>query len=44
MMEAVGCKVTYLKRISFGPIVLDETLEEGMYRHLREDEIELLQK
>lgn len=44
MMEAIGCKVTYLKRISFGPIVLDETLEEGMYRHLTNEEIELLQK
>ena len=44
MMEAIGCKVTYLKRISFGPIVLDEALKEGNYRHLTKEEIELLTK
>lgn len=42
MMEAVGCSVTYLKRISFGPLSLDNTLKEGEYRHLSEEEIALL--
>ena len=32
MLEAVDNKVTYLKRISFGPLKLDETLKEGSYR------------
>lgn len=39
MFEAVGKKVKYLKRISIGPIVLDETLKEGEYRELTEEEI-----
>lgn len=42
MLEAVGCSVTYLKRISFGPLSLDNTLKEGEYRHLSEEEIALL--
>lgn len=42
MMEAVGCSVTYLKRISFGPLDLDNNLMEGKYRHLTEEEIKLL--
>ncbi len=29
MFEAVGCKVTYLKRLSMGSLVLDETLPPG---------------
>lgn len=44
MMEAVGCSVTFLKRISFGNIKLDESLGEGKYRHLTDEEIELLHK
>lgn len=44
MMESVGCSVTYLKRISFGALTLDETLEEGSYRHLTKDEIELINR
>ncbi|MGO4890063.1 pseudouridine synthase [Anaerobacillus sp. MEB173] len=42
MFEAVGKKVTYLKRISMGPLALDETLELGEYRELTDEEIELL--
>jgi len=40
MMEAVGCNVTFLKRISFGNLVLDESLKEGKWRHLTNEEIE----
>ena len=36
MFEAVGKKVTYLKRIEFGTLPLDEDLEEGEYRELTE--------
>lgn len=31
MFESVGCKVTYLKRISIGNITLDPSLKEGEY-------------
>ena len=44
MFEAVGCKVTYLKRLSMGSLVLDETLPLGEYRSLTEAELEGLTK
>lgn len=43
MFEAVGKKVTYLKRISMGPLLLDENLALGEYRELTEEEVEALQ-
>ncbi|HEO8420076.1 pseudouridine synthase [Niallia sp. FSL W8-0635] len=42
MFESVGKKVIYLKRLSMGPLKLDETLELGEYRELTEEEIEQL--
>lgn len=39
MFEAVGSKVLYLKRVSMGGVVLDETLKPGEYRALKEDEL-----
>ena len=42
MFEAVGKKVTYLKRISMGPLELDPDLELGQYRELSDEELELL--
>jgi 16S rRNA pseudouridine516 synthase len=42
MFEAVNKNVTYLKRVSFGGIALDSDLEEGEYRELTEEEINLL--
>ncbi|MCR2803228.1 pseudouridine synthase [Paenibacillus soyae] len=42
MFESVGKKVLTLKRISMGPLLLDEGLEQGQYRELTEDEVELL--
>lgn len=42
MFHAVGKEVTYLKRLSMGPLTLDETLEKGTYRPLTEKEIEAL--
>ena len=39
MAQAVGRKVTYLKRISMGSLVLDKMLEKGEYRPLTEKEI-----
>ena len=42
MFEAVGKKVTYLKRIEFGTLPLDDDLEEGEYRELTEEEVAIL--
>lgn len=39
MFEAVGCRVIYLKRLSMGSLVLDETLAPGEYRRLTDDEL-----
>ncbi len=39
MFEAVGKPVKFLKRISLGPLTLDETLSAGEYRSLNADEI-----
>lgn len=43
MMQAVGNEVTYLKRVSFGPLELDKDLPLGAYRRLEADEIMMLQ-
>lgn len=40
MFEALDKEVVYLKRVKFGNINLDETLKEGEYRELTEDELE----
>lgn len=42
MMEAVGNTVTYLKRLSMGPLVLPDDLNCGEYRRLTESEIDML--
>lgn len=42
MFLAIGVKVTYLKRISFGPIVLEDELAIGHYRHLTPEEMSKL--
>ena len=42
MFEAVGKSVIYLKRVEFGTLKLDEELEEGEYRELTEEEINIL--
>ncbi|MBY7143913.1 rRNA pseudouridine synthase [Virgibacillus sp. NKC19-3] len=39
MFEAVGKKVMYLRRISMGGLILDETLQLGTYRELTENEL-----
>lgn len=38
MVEAVGSEVLYLKRLTMGPLVLDETLAVGEYRPLTDEE------
>lgn len=42
MFQALGCQVVYLKRLSVGPLELDENLETGQYRPLSEAEIAAL--
>lgn len=44
LVAAVGCEVTYLRRVRFAGLELDESLETGQYRKLREDEIDVLKK
>ena len=38
MAEAVHNQITFLERVSFGPVLLDRTLERGAWRHLTEQE------
>ncbi len=40
MFESLGNKVLSLKRVKIGGVTLDETLEEGEYRYLSDEEIE----
>ncbi len=42
MMAAVGNEVTYLKRLSMGPLKLPEDLKTGEYRKLTVEEINML--
>ncbi|MDK2808050.1 MAG: rRNA pseudouridine516 synthase [Clostridiales bacterium] len=42
MVEAVGKRVTYLKRLSMGTLILDESLLAGEYRSLTTEEVEAL--
>lgn len=39
MFQAAGLTVTFLKRLSMGPLVLDEGLEEGQVRELTKKEV-----
>ena len=43
MFEALDCRVTYLKRLSMGPLRLDEDLAPGQFRPLTQEEIQALQ-
>lgn len=42
MFNAVGLNVTYLKRISMGSLILDNSLTPGKYRELTVDELKAL--
>lgn len=44
MLLARGKEVVYLKRLSVGSLKLDESLKEGEYRELHEDELRNLHK
>jgi 16S rRNA pseudouridine516 synthase len=42
MFHARDNEVTYLQRVAFGPLTLDENLEEGDFRELTDEELEAL--
>ena len=44
MFESLSCRVEYLKRISMGSLVLDDSLHPGEFRPLTESEIASLKK
>lgn len=44
MVEAVGKQVTYLKRLSMGSLLLDDSLEKGRCRRLLPEEIQRLKQ
>lgn len=44
MFESVGKKVTFLKRMTMGTLLLDEYLSPGQYRELTETELSELQQ
>ena len=44
MLEAIDNKITYLERISFGPLTLDKELDRGEWRYLSEEEIKALEE
>jgi 16S rRNA pseudouridine516 synthase len=43
MAEAVHNQITYLERVTFGPIALDTSLERGQWRYLTAEEQEMLE-
>ena len=44
MLAARGKPVVYLKRLSMGPLQLDEVLQPGEFRHLTEEETDSLRQ
>ena len=44
MLESVNNKITYLERITFGPLALDESLARGQWRFLTDEEIKKLEE
>ena len=43
MFSSIGAEVSYLKRLSMGPLVLDPDLAPGEYRRLAPDELASLE-
>ncbi len=43
MFQAVGKEVTYLKRVSMGGLILDESLDKGQARELTTEELDRVQ-
>ena len=43
MAETVHNQITFLERVTFGPILLDRTLGRGQWRHLTDEEQNMLE-
>ena len=43
MLEAVKNKITELERLTFGPLVKDNTLDRGEWRYLNDKEVKALE-
>ena len=43
MAEAVHNQITFLERVTFGPIVLDSSLSRGEWRYLTDEEQKMLE-
>ena len=43
MAEAVHNQITFLERVTFGPVKLDENLSRGEWRYLNEEEQKMLE-
>ncbi len=43
MFEALGCSVTFLKRVQIGSVAFDESLQSGEFRELTPEEVALLE-
>ena len=43
MLEALDNKITYLERVSFGPLTLPPSMERGAWRYLTDEEIAALE-
>jgi len=44
MLTAIDNKITYLERITFGPLSLDSALSRGEWRYLTQEEINMLKE
>lgn len=44
MLESVNNKITYLERVTFGPLTLDNNMDRGQWRFLTREEIDELEK
>ena len=44
MLEAVRCKIFYLRRDSIGSLKLPDDLEQGQFRQLTDEEVKSLEK
>lgn len=44
MLESVNNKITYLERLTFGPLTLDSELGRGEWRYLSDEEIKKLEE
>ena len=44
MLETVGCRIFYLRRVRIGSLWLDSSLHQGEYRRLTDEEVDMLKR